>query len=265
MRSRIPRTVLIVAWLIAAVTLSLSGLGHATRALITVVVGLPSAAVFASDAVRSVSPVGPGTRTKVRDTLKSALIAMYHANLFTHAEVLHVGFHVWALPLWYRRCPPQMYGRLPDRIKGRLEPKLHLVAAYSFVQKDPSEVTFTLDVGLIGRCVAANDSQRIMVVRLDRGPAKRLLKAPVADWEACKDVTVTQNLPQSDAVRLAKSYGQVAALVMRDGRDAIGCVTLDLPPDCNRRLLSPNQKAAKTDPVYRDLSTTTAAVARLLT
>lgn len=142
-----------------------------------------------------------------------------------------------------------------------LRPALHRLAMYRFEHQDASGIKFREGIGLIGRCIAKNEAERARVLALDRGDFRSLLSQGREAWEADR-VDITQNLSYDDARRLAESYGQVAALAIRNEHgDAIGCITLDLPPNAHIDLADPVQGRD----LLRELATTREHVANLLT
>lgn len=102
---------------------------------------------------------------------------------------------------------------------------------------DPSRVRFTNGVGVIGLCIESNRRDQAEIATLDRGAFRRHLQLGRDAWNP--DNVDTYRLEFEDAKHLAENYGQVAALVLRDhDANAIGCITLDMPPNSRVRLLS---------------------------
>ena len=81
-----------------------------------------------------------------------------------------------------------------------------------------------------------------MHVLLDEPKFQNALRQGEANWHT-QPIHITQNLRYGHAVSLAASYGQVAAMVIREtSGEAIGCITLDVPPAATMRLRRPAAK-----------------------
>lgn len=157
-------------------------------------------------------------------------------------EMLGLRVHVWEIPLWYRRLFPYwMRDRWKRTVKRRpfswlarytIRPSLRRVAAVGLVNRAPSGVKFKKGLGLIGVCAANNDQADFITLDVSNTTYQNALKsANESDWRAFGP-KITHNLDLEDARKLARSYGQVIALVVQDNDsgEAIGCATISIKP-----------------------------------
>lgn len=233
MPARLTKLLASITWLVAAGFLATSNaVDHPTlRVLAAAVVGLPGAAAFAEACVELATGSTRETRARVKRALQAALVKISRDNIY-QADVTLVSFHVWVVPMWYRRFVPYAIRRRTKsddrKLPLWLRPHLQRLAMYRFQHHEPSGVAFRKGVGVVGRCIDQNARNHVMVVRLDNAQTKAALATDDA-WHAAP-VAVTQNLSRKAAQALASSYSQVAAIVIREtSGEAIGCVTLDLP------------------------------------
>jgi hypothetical protein len=258
--------VFIATWLAAAVFLGThTASSHdAVRIVAAVVVGVPGAAALAGNIRRNIR-TGERTKERLKHLLRAALVEIGRSGVSAD-ELTKISLHVWSVPLWYRvLIPYKVRRRIMSAKKRRLlgwltaQPSLICLARYRIEHHDPTGVPFRSGVGLVGRCVDLNQSGQIHIVKLNSPIFKAAVKGDV-QWQAAKETT-TQNLSREAAQKLAGSYGEAAALVIRDtSGEAIGCVTLELPPDSGVHLPQPNTKSAKTHPLLKVLRSTTALV-----
>jgi hypothetical protein len=228
---------------------------HTLRVIAAVVVGAPGAAAFAMSVARLVDKDAKDKRDRVRRSLNTGLLALHRSGAYPD-DITRVSFHVWVVPMWYRRLVPYRIRRRrkPDdrRLPERLRPRLQRLALHRFEQHEPSGVIFRKGIGLVGRCIDLNDRNQILIMRFNSAPAKRAMRDE-ATW-ANADINIHHNLKLSDARTLAQSYSQAAAIVIRErSGDAIGCVTLELPTDCKVSLGRRTRTAAGQDPLLLHL------------
>jgi hypothetical protein len=157
---------------------------------------------------------------------------IYREDLYSD-DLTKVSFHVWIVPMWYRLLVPYQIRRKVKRDRRKmplfLRPRLRRVATFRWEHHEPSGINFKKGVGVIGRCIDLNEKGKPFLVRMDSDTFQAALRAGKDAWRS-QDIKITQNLKFKDAEALAGSYGQVAALVLRErSGEAIGCITLDLP------------------------------------
>jgi hypothetical protein len=228
------------------------------------VIGLPTLVGLFKAVSLLLGQPSQATRRRVKRTLQSSLVAIAR-NGYYPGDVTQLSYHVWVVAPISRRLLPSAFRKLtardshgPPRL---LRPALHRLAMYRFEHLDASGIKFREGIGLIGRCIAKNEVQRARVLALDRGDFRSLLSQGRDAWDAAS-VDLTQHLSYDDAQRLAESYGQVAALAIRnENGHAIGCITLDLPPNVQIDLTDP----AQSRDLLRELATTRDHIANLLT
>lgn len=218
--------------------------------------------------LQTIAQVKPDWRTryKAKLFLQVSLVEIARSGAYS-GDITEVGFHVWVLPSWYRLLPLSIRRRpKPDdrRLPIWLRPRLRRLARYRFERREDSGVTFRKGVGVIGRCIDLNVTSKIHIVRLDSQEYQDALTAGPENWDS-QPMDIRQRLSHSQAAILAESYGQVAAVPLRHPSkgDAIGCVTLDLPPGAQRLEDAPRGKSA--DPLLRVLQTTARNLSNMLT
>lgn len=234
-------------WLAAATFLATDkSADHVTlRIAAAVIVGLPGAFTFAKSFGRLLGDPSEATQERVKRSLQAALVKIYRDNCYAD-DITRLSFHVWIVPVWYRRLVPYLFRKRvrPDasRVPKFLRPKLRRIAIYRFKHHARSGVTFRKGIGIVGRCIDHNVAGRLMTVALDSQSFKAAVRGGEGAWRQAP-VEITQNLRLSDATRLADSYGQVATLVLREASgEAIGCITMDLPPGSKVRLTRPGNR-----------------------
>lgn len=154
--------------------------------------------------------------------------------------LLELRIHIWVVPIWYRKLFPfqvrerwkelVLKDRFPRISRLTLRPTLRRMAAVGLQKPIPSGVRFKKGQGVIGVCIANNDSSEILSVNISSNDYKEALAVSnEAEWRD-KGVDITHNLSLAHAKRLAKQYGQVIARVVQDASsgEAIGCVTIGL-------------------------------------
>jgi hypothetical protein len=239
----------------------------AGRIVATVILGLPGLAAFIFNTTDLLGrPLG-ATRRKVKRSLQSGLVQISRDGLLPGDDVTLASFHVWLIPKWYRLLLPRRLRRMLDRnssrMPGWLRPHLSRYAVFRFQHLDSSGVTFRKGTGVAGRCIEENLRDRVKVVRLT-SQAFRSALSTEERWDAAPS-ELTHGLPYQDAKSLARAYGQVAAMVMRErSGEAIGCVTLDLHPSIQTRLPNVNTQIHKS-PLYSCLHNVAGQVANHLT
>jgi hypothetical protein len=236
-------TVTCATWLAATILLTVTGPGrhNSARIAAAAVLGLPALWRLRHTVAHLFGRPPALKRTQVKRTVQASLVQMYRKQYYpATSDITSVSFHVWVVPSWYRKLPYRIRRRVTkDRGKMPLwlRPRLKRVSMYRFEHLNSSGITFRKAIGLVGRCIAMNEGGQARILELDRGRFQAALKAGPEAWKFT-DEEVSQNLTYAQAERLAESYGQVAALVIREhSGEAIGCVTLDLPPNCGFRLL----------------------------
>jgi hypothetical protein len=114
------------------------------------------------------------------------------------------------------------------------------LTSYRLEHKEHSNVSrFRMGNSLVGRCAASNEESEVHVVRFYEQEFKDAIKDDDA-WNEARP-RITQGLRRRLAVELAKKYSQAAAVVIQRRGAPVGCVTLELPPQCSVNL--PEDKA----------------------
>ncbi len=247
-RSSVAGLVFVLAWLASSVFLATgSPARHAGfRTLAALIVGLPGAVAFAWTVRAALGGPTSKTTEKVRGLLETGLDGIYRDTSLPRADIMRVSFHVWLLPLWYRRFGSHL-GKFID-IKGdesgRRKPKLVRLVAVRIRQKPPSGITFRNGEGLVGRCIALNKEDDLLVLRYtSKRVTEALQSTDEAAWRATDD-DINLNLPLEHAKRLGIRYREAAAVVMQEPNgQPIGCITLELPP--NRAMVRKGDKKEK--------------------
>jgi hypothetical protein len=177
---------------------------------------------------------------KVEAMLRIMLVDMYREDHFD-CDFPQVSVHVWEVPAWYRRIFPFGFRKWLRRLSSgdlrrrAVRPKLVRVASFRFEQQGPLDVWFKKGEGLIGTCLLANDKRQLHTADF-RTPEYQAAIVDEDSWRhARRDITM--DLQLEDARLLANRYGQAAALVIQtDKSEAIGCLTLEIPPEANELL-----------------------------
>jgi hypothetical protein len=234
-------------WLAAATFLATdkSADDPTLRIIAAVVVGLPGAFTFARSIGRLLGDPSEATKERVERSLQAALVKIYRDDCYDD-DITRLSFHVWIVPVWYRRLVPYKFRKRvkPDasRVPKLLRPRLRRLAIYRFKHHARSGVTFRKGIGVVGRCIDHNVAGRLMTVALDSNSFRAAIRGGEDAWKQAP-LEITQNLGLSDATRLADSYGQVATLVLREASgEAIDCITMDLPPESKVRLARSGNK-----------------------
>jgi hypothetical protein len=152
-----------------------------------------------------------------------------------------MSFHVWLLPLWYRRLHGvrRKVAPIVERVVGErrlaklpLRPKLQRFVVDSLADIEPSGVGFRKGVGLVGICLARDRRNKALIVDFETADMRALVACSDEEWKAAP-VDWTHNLKHKDFNKLADKYGQAAAYVLRERRNGepVGCLTFELPPD----------------------------------
>jgi hypothetical protein len=179
-------------------------------------------------------------RTDSVDTIaQQTLINLCRDRPVTN-ELTHLCVHVWEVPLWYRKVFPYQLRLAFKRLirvkhlgflaRYAFRPALRRVVAVGLVKPPPTGVRFSKGVGLIGVCIANNDPTGFVTLRTSSMQYREALKAKSeSDWQN-HGAPVTHNLELQDALKLARSYGQVIARVIQEPQtgEAIGCVTISV-------------------------------------
>lgn len=213
-------------WSAASVFVVATGPSDATalRLLAAAIVATP-AAIGVALSIGQLAGYDSHTRRALKRELKSSLIDL-HRRIKYGDDITKVTFHVWVLPRWYRRLPAKA-------CRGPLRsPRLLRVAMYRFQRQGSSRIKFRKGMGLIGRCMEANNKDVVMIVRFNRPDFTQAL-ATDGKWMD-SDIEINQGLTRNQAQELVKLYSQAAARVLQDpDGNAIGCVTMGLPPNCS--------------------------------
>lgn len=250
------RLVAVLAWLAAAVYLGAEKPDNqdALRIVSAVIVGFPGAIALAATLGRFVTPSAQ-TRERIKHTLQAALVDIYREGSY-QGDLTRVSLHVWMVPLWFRTLFPYRVRKVlrRDGLMRRLPVHMRLsivrLAIHRFEHHEPSGVTFRRGIGLVGRCIEENNAGQVVSVRLDTKQFKDALAKDNKAWWEEKE-TIHQNLKRADAKKIAATYSQAAALVLREeSGEAIGCITLELPPDSKVHF-----RASKTNPLLKHLRT----------
>lgn len=245
-RMRIVGVVAFLLWLAAAVALYTSKPGHdrGLRVVSAVILGSP-AAVAVVRGIR-ISTGRPTAHQKVKSALQAGLIKIHQDEGFPrNADISRISMHVWVLPTWYRRLALRFAGLVHDDgdEPPRFAPQLVRLSTYRFQDQRPSGVKFKLGVGLVGRCVARNKPNEILIMRYNTHPVKDALDTDDETVWRETDITINQNLPIKDAQKLAERYREVAAVAITEPTgQPIGCLTLELPKKIRLKLDSDTNK-----------------------
>jgi hypothetical protein len=188
------------------------------------------------------------------------------------AAALHdVRLHVWEVPLWYRKAFPYELRRFLRNASLKLSstptkltllPSFERIAAIGMVDFEPTGVSFRKGIGLVGVCVAQNDPSKFLVLDTeDQEYRDALGSANELDWRS-RGSEITRNLSLDDARRLANSYRQVIALVIRhlNSDEAIGCITVSTKSPSSRSL-----PLAQNDFIKDDLITLAESISVIIT
>ena len=169
-------------------------------------------------------------------------------------DITRVSFHVWVIPLICRIFVPRFIRRRPGKhLPSWLRVRLLRFTRYRFEYQGTTGVErYRRGVGLVGRCVDANDPTVIHISDLDDEEFQAGLVSPDA-WRNSKP-EINKGLKLAQAEDLAKRYQQAAALVLQRRGAPIGCITMELPKDCDARFPDPSDVAAvKNDPLLKAL------------
>lgn len=256
---------LALLWLAAAVVLAVPSDDTSTAVRIgaALVTGLPGALVAIVSFLSLIGKPQVRTRLKIKWMLKSALIKMYRLGQH-RADFSQVSLHVWLVPTFWRVLPVRIRRRtkVDSRIPSFFRARLVRLASYRLEHKEHANVSrFRMGYGLIGRCAATNEESEVHVVRFYEDEFQDALKDSPS-WNTASPV-ITQGLKYDLAVELAKKYSQAAALVIQRKGAPVGCVTLELPPQCTVNFPEDEAELSK-DPRIETLRETAVLVAREL-
>jgi hypothetical protein len=204
--------------------------------------------------------IGKHTNPIIDGLLRNQLLTLHQRDYFP-GKLMNVSLHVWQVPLWYRRLfPYRLRYRLkwlvyrsplsPDwRRRVSIRPHLMKVGFDQFVREPATSVSFRKGHALVGYCIAENDPRRVFYADLDETSFRDLIGAGSESWK--KDQSTEKwRLHYEEAVALSRKYGQAAAIVLQnlDNGEAVGCLTLSLPPRSGFALSSMGQvREALTD------------------
>jgi hypothetical protein len=270
MISSLIKLALTLLWLTAAVFLATTSPAthEGLRIASAVTVGIPGAYAFAYSIGETFGQGPFGTRQRVKLALQAGLICIHRADIYKD-DVTRLSFHVWTVPLWYRRLVPYKLRRRFKEHKPYLpapvRPPLIRFAMCQFEHRAPSNIGFRKGVGLVGRCITANKPADICVIRFDSAAMRKALKGTEEEWRKLSD-GLTQNLKLRQAKKLSEKYSQAAALVITESSgEAIGCVTLGLPRGSKGRFTKPSKGYySPKDPLVVQLRATASEVENLL-
>lgn len=187
---------------------------------------------------------------KVRGLAQNALTELVRGKKVTE-DRLGMFVHVWVVPFWYRSIAVYPVRRQLTRLteKQRLaalrkltfRPTLLRLAAVGLVKRNSTHVAFVKGRGLVGLCLSNNREDEVLSIDLRDDDARRSLELSDADW-ANQPVEVTHNLELEEARELALRYGQVIACVVQSSvGEAVGCVTISVPPGATIDIISDTQ------------------------
>jgi hypothetical protein len=248
-----------LAWIALAVFLGSGKAGeHETlRVIAAAIVTLPTAGAFTSYLRGPWEQVNDARLHALERTLEEQLLAMHSAGVYP--DVVAFSFHVWLLPAWhlflmnngwYRKFVDRKrkrYDREKRRHRRTVDPTLRRIVRVGFEPKQTTGVHFRNGEGIVGRCIRQNLKHKALAVALDSSEFEGALQKGAEDWKDAAD-HIRQNLDHRSAEKLASVYGQVAAEVIQHDGHAIGCVTLDLPPNSPVRLTDKDGKP--TQPIF---------------
>jgi hypothetical protein len=172
-------------------------------------------------------------RNQTKRTLQTSINRIYRDGSYP-GDVTKLSFHVWSVPRWYRRVVPYSVRRKVKkdgrRMPERLRPRLQRLATFRWEHLAPSNIKLRKGVGVVGRCIDLNQRDKTILVRFDSRAFQTALRQGPEHWSQ-QTINITQNLSFESAEELSTKYGQVAALVLCDvSGEAIGCITIELPP-----------------------------------
>lgn len=208
------------------------------RVLCVLIVAVPGTYALASLITAHWGDLPDITARKVKRSLQHELVQISRSGNYPE-DVTKLSFHVWILPPWFQRLTSY---NAPKRVRRRGQvvlakfksPHMVKLAVFRFAHQNPSGVYFRQGAGLIGHCMSENEANKIHLLALDSTEYQEAI-ANDDGWEAASPA-IKHGLQRKHARMLADSYGQVAALVLRDGYRAMGCITLELPPGAEVRL-----------------------------
>jgi hypothetical protein len=241
--SRIVAPAVLIA---AAILLALTGPGHYTllRIACTIIVGLPGALSLGNSlAERLGLRREPAART-VYGILRSRVVMLSRDRRFHDVDASRISLHVWEVrpwllrtifPFYIRRRLPDLFSEATVRAWSRRLTFLKCLTRYRVDPQPDSGVRFRKGKGLVGICVEENRKGKALFVDFEA----RAFKSAIANEESWANAPakITRSLSYKDALKLADRYGQAVALVIQDeSGEAIGALTMSLPPKCSVRI-----------------------------
>lgn len=243
-----------VGWIIGAglwlgatgvLTFTSEGQLRGLRAAAAGILGLPALLALGHGFGRSLGRLSPKLRRRIKRYLQSSLVLIHRAGYYP-GDITMVSFHVWLVsPIWTTQFLSQRFRhRLVRDKRGKsrwFRPRLHRLAVFRFEHRGQTSITFREGIGIVGRCIAGNNEAAAMTLTLDQGTFATTLSKGREAWDSHTDLEITQQLKFHEATLLSHRYGQVAALPFSNQRGrAIGCITLELPPNAPLRLTDPS-------------------------
>jgi hypothetical protein len=227
-----------VVWIAAAIFLATKAPADRSilRVAAAVLVGLPGGLRFVREVEQLWGVLDQTTAERVKRSLQAGLVKIYRDKLYPD-DITQVSLHVWVVPTWYRKIIPySIRSRVkPDALPIWIRPKIQRLAMYRWEHHAASGLRFRKGIGIVGRCIDINDPHEALRVILDRSAFRGALRNEDT-WQKAP-LSITHNVKYADAKKLAARYGQVSAIVLREeSGEAIGCITLDLPPGSKLRL-----------------------------
>lgn len=244
----------------------------ALRIIAAAIVALPTAWAFTSYLLRPFEQLTAAMRDDLENILQDQLLAIHAANAYPDAPRL--SFHVWTLPQWYQtvlnfkwyrrlvKWKRERYEEEGRRSRRAIDPTLRRAARFGFQKRQPTGVDFRNGEGILGRCIRKNLQNEVLTVALDSADFQNALDSEQSWIEA--PPRISQNLRRRPAQKLAAVYGQVAAQVLQRNGHAIGCITLDLPPNSDIRLTD-HEGNQEDQPIIEHLKVARELIERRLT
>jgi hypothetical protein len=206
------------------------------------------------------------TRVSVKRMLKAALVEM-HRNGSFRGDISQVSMHVWSIPLFWRVVVPvpikkrqHVKSRTPNLFRARLI----RLASYRLDHHGHSNFSrVRKGTGLVGRCAQRNNRHKIHIVRFYTPEFQQALLSDES-WYDDSSPEINQRLKRELGKELAERYSQAAALVLQVKGCPIGCITLELPPQCTINLPD-NTSDLEHDPRIEALRNAASLVERELT
>ena len=181
------------------------------------------------------------SRERLNKMLVGKIIFLWRQHIID-CDVTKISMHIWVVPPLYRRVFPYKLRRaLTDRLSEQVvqerswRPYLKCIAYQRYEYKAPSRVKFKKGLGMVGDCLEENLDDKVHFMNFEDAVVQGYL-ATEESWRAAPS-TISHGLLYSKAKILADSYGQAAAIVLREPTgEAYGCITIEVPKGCRTKL-----------------------------